>query len=175
VTQSEYFAKLARGELTLQELQRAVKLSRSKKFDREVLKEYRSRAMRLVRTVLVAVERWSRSHVVYCKTPEHHVFLRFVGSELDGEWVYLSAAIFISEFGVKVLETSIYSEYAIYKCLLESDKKLLEKWMAKSSEDGLRAFLSWLRQKEEEGTLRVIDEELYAFLKSVLSLQIIAC
>ena len=175
VTQSEYFARLARGELTLRELQRAVKLSRSKKFDREVLKEYRSRAMRLVRPVLVAVERWSRSHVVYYKTPEHHVFLRFVGPELDGEWVYLSAAIFISEFGAKALETNIYSEYAIYKYLLESDKKLLEKWMAKSSEDGLRTFLSWLRHEEEEGALRVIDEELYAFLKSAISLQIIAC
>jgi hypothetical protein len=174
-TQAGYFAKLARGELTLKELQKAVRLSKSKKFDRNVLRDYRRSAIRLLRPVLVAREGWERTHVAYCKTSDHHVFLMFVGPTLDEESVALLDAIFVSEFGVKVLATNIYSEYAIYKYLLGTDRESLEKWMAKSPEGYLRNVLGWLRRKEENGTLQVIDEELYAFLKSVLSLQIIAC
>jgi hypothetical protein len=175
VTQSEYFAKLARGELTLQELQRAVKLSRSKKFDRKTLREYRSRIISLVRPVLEAGRRWwERIHVAYCKTPEHHVFLMFEGPTLDGESVLLKSAIFASEFGVKALDSNIYIEYAIYRYLL-GDRERLEKWLEKGPKYDLKTILEWMRQEEESGTLRVIDEELYAFLKSVISLQIIAC
>jgi hypothetical protein len=175
VTQSEYFAKLARGELTLQELQRAVKLSRSKKFDRKTLREYRSRVISLVRPVLEAGRRWwERVHVAYCKTPEHHVFLVFNGTTLDGESVFLKSAIFVSEFGVKALDSNIYIEYAVYRYLL-GDRERLEKWLEKGPKCDLKAILEWMRQEEESGSLRVIDEELYAFLKSVISLQLIAC
>jgi len=174
-TQSEYFARLARGELTFRELQRAVKLSRSKKFDRETLREYRSRIIGLVRPVLEAGRRWwERIHVAYCKTPEHHVFLMFEGPTLDGESVLFKSAIFASEFGVKALDSNIYIEYAIYRYLL-GDRKQLERWLEKGPKCDLKDILEWMRQEEESGALRVIDEELYAFLKSVISLQIIAC
>jgi hypothetical protein len=174
VTQGEYFAKLAKNELTLKELQRAVQLSRSKKFDRKTLREYRSRIISLVRPVLEAGRRWERIHVVYCKTPEHHVFLIFEGATLDGGSIFLKSAIFVSEFGVKALDPHIYIEYAIYRYLL-GDRKQLERWLEKGPKYDLKTILDWLRQEEESGTLRVIDEELYAFLKSVISLQLIAC
>ena len=175
VTQSEYFEKLARGELTLQELQRVEKLSRSKKFDRKTLREYRSRVISLVRPVLEAGRNWwERIHVAYCKTPEHHVFLMFEGSTLDERSVHLKSAIFASEFGVKVLDSNIYIEYAIYRYLL-GDRERLEKWLEKGPKCDLKDILEWMRQEEKSGSLRVIDEELYAFLKSVISLQIIIC
>lgn len=173
-TQAEYFEKLAKGELTLKELQKVAKLSRAKKFDRETLREYRSLVIRLVRPVVEVRKEWKQAYVAYCKTPEYHLFLVFRGPTLNGESFVLTNAIFVSEFGAKELRTKIYSEYAIYKYLLEADRKPLEKWLSKSTEYGLRIILGWLRQGEEEGTLRVIDEELYAFLKSVLSLQILA-
>jgi len=112
--------------------------------------------------------------VVYCKTPEHHVFLMFEGPTLDGESVLLKSAIFASEFGVKALDSNIYIEYAIYRYLL-GDRKQLERWFEKGPKCDLKDILEWMRQEEESGALRVIDEELYAFLKSVISLQIIAC
>jgi hypothetical protein len=174
-TQAEYFAKFANGELSLKELQKVAKLSRAKKFDRETLREYRSLVIRLVQPVVEVRKEWDQAYVAYCKTPEYHLFLVFRGLTLNGESSVLKNAIFVSEFGAKELRTKIYSEYAIYKYLLEADRKPLEKWLSKGTEYGLGIILGWLRREEENGTLQVIDEELYAFLKSVLSLQIIAC
>jgi hypothetical protein len=176
-TQADYFRILAEGRLKLKELQKAVKLSTSKKFSRKVVNEYGRAVVRLLRPVLVMGDGWRRKHVGYRKTPEYHVFLIYARSTLDEQSIDPIVAIFVGGFGVKALKiiNRCYIEYAVYKYLVESDTSLLEKWMSKAPGANLNEIIDLLRQGEENGTLHVIDEELYAFLKSAISLQILVC
>jgi len=171
-TRAEYFEKFASGQLKLKELQRAVKLSTSKKFSSSYVEEMRKLFCKESHLIGRIKKYWEIFEIYFRKAGE----LQFV--LLLHENYGLHHALVIGEFGVVHLDceddlrrANEYVECAIYNYILHGKRKL-DKWLKEGSEDPSK-FLYALKKLEEEGRVEIYNRDLYNSVKSLVTLAVI--
>jgi hypothetical protein len=172
-TRAEYFEKFASGQLKLEELQRAVKLSTSKKFSSSYVEEMRKLFCKESHLIGRIKKYWEIFEIYFRKAGE----LQFV--LLLHEYYGLHHALVIGEFGVVHLDceddlrrANEYVEYAIYNYILHGKRENLDKWLKEGSEDPSK-FLNTLNTLEEKGRVEIYNRDLYNSVKSLVTLAVI--
>jgi len=173
-TRAEYFEKFASGQLKLEELQRTVKLSTSRKFSSSYVEELRELVCKNSHLIgRIKKDYWEPFEIYFRKAGE----LQFV--LLLHKHYSLYHALVIGELGVVHLDceddlrwADEYVECAIYNYILHGKRENLDKWLKKGSEVPSK-FLNILNKLEEKGYVEIYNRDLYNSVKSLITLAVI--
>jgi hypothetical protein len=166
-TQASYFERFAKGELMLENALKSIRRNKDnymKYMTAKYLKELEKR----FRPVFTVGRDWTHQMKALYGEVGDARFVLFVDG---GREIRLSYVMVIRDSEVKLYAVGLghltETTYAIFKYIVDGGGRGL-------SEEDFEWFLNFLEKHEERGTLSVHDKELYDYIKSIVTMNVIA-